>query len=412
MTRRLVIIEPNLRTVGGHCFEYVRLIAREAQAAGFELHGAFHASAGADIDAIGFPFARVFRRTPAVAQSRTGLGALAAAVMGEQATQWLRRVVLGAPSSEDDATLARAAPFADELADAIAAFAWTPADRAYFPTLFWAEAAMVAVAAHTITDRGARVSLCLRFDPPESEEARAHLREAAASAAIDWCADTDELAAAYARILDRPVRTIRIPVDLERLGRDCSLRPAPPPVRVAFIGESRREKGFHLLPDLVADLRRELGDDVRFTIQIMPGEAGADPTVTKAIERLRSSAEGVDLVYGALDQDAFHRVLAASHVLLLPYAPKAYERRSSGLLVEGLAAGLAIVAPSSESWLTRTIVGAGAEDRAFLWQAQTEAVSKALLRAIKAVASGQQILPIAAPCTVLGDAPWATSESN
>lgn len=407
MTRRLVIIEPNLKTVGGHCYDYVRLISREAIAAGFAVHGAFHASASAEIATLGFPYLRVFRRAPVAPQSRTGLGALATAVMGEPATQWLRRAVLGAPANEDDATLARAAPFADELADAIAAFAWTPTDRVYFPTLFWAEAAMVALESRAITDCGARVSVCLRFDPPESEDGRTRLRDAAAlNAAIDWCADTDELAAAYADILERPVRVIRIPVDLERLQRDCALRPAPPPVRVAFIGESRSEKGFHLLPDLVADLRRDMGDDVRFTIQVMPGEAGADAAVTKAIDRLRPSAAGVDLVYGALDQDAFHDVLAASHLLLLPYAPKAYERRSSGLLVEGLAAGLAIVTPAADSWVTRTIARNGARDSAFTYDDGDAGLCGAVLRAARAIAGGQVIAARAPSCATLPSAPW------
>ena len=407
MTRRLVIIEPNLKSVGGHCFDYARVISREAVAAGFEVHGAFHSGANADIATLGFPFVRVFRRAPVALPSGTGFGAVAATVMGERATQWVRRAVLGAPANEDDAALARAAPFADELAEAIAAFAWTPKDRVYFPTVFWAEAAIVAPGVRAVTDSGAKVSVCLRFDTPDGDDGRARLRNAAKSnAAIDWCADTDELAAAYADIFARPVRTIRIPVDLERLQRDSALRPAPSPVRVAFIGESRREKGFHLLPDLVADLRREMGDEVRFTIQIMPGDAGADATVAKATERLQSNAAGVDLVHGALDQDAFHGVLAASHVLLLPYAPKAYARRSSGLLVEGLAAGLAIVTPSADSWVTRTIARNEAGSSAFFYDDGDAGLSGAVLRATRSIAGGK-VIPARAPsCATLSSAPW------
>ncbi|KAF0182040.1 MAG: group 1 glycosyl transferase [Alphaproteobacteria bacterium] len=407
MTRRLVIIEPNLRTVGGHCFDYVRVIAREAAAAGFAVRGVFHAEAAPEIAALGIPFTRVFRRASPVPQSRTGLGGLAVAVLGEKTTQRLRRAVLGAPAGEDDATAARAAPFVDELAQAIASLDWKTGDRAYLPTLFWAEAVLAARQSHEITSRGARVSMCLRFDPPESAEGRDALRRAAMEAvAIDWCADTGELAAAYAAILGRTVRTIRIPVDLARLSEDAVQRPLPPPVRVAFIGESRREKGFHLLPDIVATVRRDADAEVRFTIQLMPGEAGADPSVTKAMARLRAGADGVDLVHGALDQDAFHGVLAASHVLLLPYAANAYARRSSGLLVEGLAAGLAIVTPAAESWITRTIACNGAETGAFTYEDGEAGLPGAVLRAVRAVAGGLVVTPRAPDCATMDAAPW------
>jgi glycosyltransferase involved in cell wall biosynthesis len=323
-------------------------------------------------------------------------------MLGEKATQRLRRAVLGAPAGEDDATVARAAPFAGELADAIASFDWKAGDRAYCPTLFWAEAVHAARQAAEITARGARVSMCLRFDPPTGADGRDALRRAAGeSAAIDWCADTDELAGAYDAILGRAVRTIRIPIDLARLGEDAARRPAPAPVRVAFIGESRREKGFHLLPDLVAAVRREA--DVRFTIQLMAGEAGADASVTKAMARLRVGADGVDLVHGALDQDGFHGVLAASHVLLLPYASDAYARRSSGLLVEGLAAGLAIVTPAADSWITRTI--ARNDAGAFTYD-DPEDLPGAVLRAVRAIAGGTIVTPRAPDCATLASAPW------
>lgn len=408
MTRRLVIVEPNLKTVGGHCFDYVRVISREAMAAGFAVDGVFHTEADAEVAALGFSFSRVFRRHSVVEESRTGLGRLATSLIGEKAANWLRQSLLGAPADEDQAALARAAPFADELAEAMASVTWTPQSRAYFPTVFWPEAALVALQSHVITDAGGQVSVCVRFDPPEHASGRAKLRDAAQSNdLIDWCSDTDELAAAYANIFDRPVRTIRIPVDLETLHQRSTERAPAPPVRVAFIGESRREKGFHLLPQLVSDVANSGASDIRFTIQLLRPEANADPAITGAVKRLESLAGArVRLVEGALDHDAFHAILASSHVLLLPYDPQSYARRSSGLLVEGLAAGLAIVSPAADSWISRTIAREGAEQNAFTFDGGAPLLADAVIRAAKAITE-KRVGPARAPsCATAPRAPW------
>lgn len=407
MTKHLVIVEPNLKTVGGHCFGYVRVISREALAAGFSVEGVFHAQASEDVAALGFPFHRVFRRAGAVDETRTGLGRLAVSLMGESAANRLRRVLLGAPIGEDEASLLRAAPFADELAEGISAVTWNSETRAYFPTVFWPEAALVALQSRAITDAGAQVSVCLRFDPPEQPSGQTQLRDAAqTNAAIDWCSDTDELAAAYAAILGRPVRTIRIPVDLDALRQRSGERAPAPPVRVAFIGESRREKGFHLLPQLVADVVNNGDADVRFTIQLLRPKSNADPVIAGAVKRLEALAgDRLHLVEGALDHDAFHAILASSHVLLLPYEPRSYARRSSGLLVEGLAAGLAIVAPGADSWMSLTIAKERAEANVFTFD-HADGLEDAVRRAARATVD-LRLSPARAPsCATVPPAPW------
>lgn len=405
MTRRLVIIEPNLRTVGGHCYDYVRVIAREAKAAGIAVEGVFHAAADDDVAALGFPFARVFHRVAATPEARTGLGKIAVALMGEGAANRLRRAVLGAPETEDDTALARVGAFGEELSVALAGVQWREGDRAYFPTVFWPEAAIAAMQAEAMTAKGAVVSVCLRFDPPDTEDAKAHLRRAAESnRAIDWCADTDELAAAYGDILGAPVRTIRIPIDLEALAAALPSRAAPPPVRIAFIGESRREKGFHLLPDVIDAVRARHGADARFLVQIL-GESGADAEVAAAARRLRAMRD-VEVMDGALDQARFQRVLTEAHVLLLPYLAGNYQRRSSSLLVEGIAAGLAMVTPAAPSWMSRTLAREGVSENAFPFAGDARACADATSRAIEAVQAGRILPPRRPHCAAEAVAPW------
>jgi hypothetical protein len=405
MTRRLAIIEPHLRSVGGHCYDYVRVIAGEALSAGMAVEGVFHAAADADVSALGFPFLRVFHAATRVAETRTGLGRMAVALMGEAAANRLRRAVLGAPGTEEETALMRAAAFGDELAEAIAGIAWRSGDRAYFPTVFWPEAAIVARQAEAITRRGAAVSVCLRFDPPQTDEAKAHLRHAAeTNRAIDWCADTDELAASYGAILGANVRAVRVPIDLDGLATALSARAPPLPVTVAFIGESRREKGFHLLPDVIEAVRQQHGEEARFLVQVL-GDTSADREIAAAARRLRAMA-GVEILSGALDQRRFQGALAAAHVLLLPYQASAYQRRSSSLLVEGIAAGLALVTPAEPSWISRTLSREKATLNAFPFAGGAAQCAEALSKAIAAVKEGRIPQPRRPDCATIAPAPW------
>ena len=123
------------------------------------------------------------------------------------------------------------------------------------------------------------------------------------------------------------------------------VRTAPPglPPHLVFAGGARAEKGYGLLPGLVA----ALAGQARFTIHAGPIGPADDPLVQRAHRRLRASAgPGLALLERPLPPEEYLALLRAADLLLLPYDAAAYGPRSSGILAEARAMGVPAVVPA------------------------------------------------------------------
>jgi glycosyltransferase involved in cell wall biosynthesis len=113
---------------------------------------------------------------------------------------------------------------------------------------------------------------------------------------------------------------------------------------VSVLGESRPEKGFRDLPaiaDAIAaapDLARRL----RLVVQNWR-PFRADGVAHDEVIAALAAQSFVEVVEGELDPDSYRARLDEADVLLLPYDPQIYDLRSSGILVEGLSRGAAVV---------------------------------------------------------------------
>ena len=244
--------------------------------------------------------------------------------------------------------LSRARAFAAEAGKLLVQLAPTARDRIFLPNLLWSEAvALTELLAHGGIAGGADIQILMRFDPPTGAVSARALARAGETAAITWLADTDELVEAYADLLHTSVVRAPVPIDGPALRQAALARSSPNPVIISALGESRREKGFLLLPDLVARvLKKDTG--VRFQIQTSLNKPGGEPGISDAIAALQDmQGPNLSLLPQELSTAEFIEVLGASHVLVMPYQPASYSRRSSGLLLHGLAAGLWVVAPES-----------------------------------------------------------------
>lgn len=146
----------------------------------------------------------------------------------------------------------------------------------------------------------------------------------------------------YEAVLDLPVAVLPHP-SLEASARQRRRTPGIAPT-VGVFGYSKQEKGFHLLPAIVAGLRA--GETApRFLIHIDHG--GEDPAVVEAEAALRAMA-GPDLrlVHGALTAEAYQALLSEADLFLLPYDPARYRGRGSGILTEAVGLGRPVAAPS------------------------------------------------------------------
>jgi glycosyltransferase involved in cell wall biosynthesis len=174
-------------------------------------------------------------------------------------------------------------------------------------------------------------------------------------------ADTDDLARQYAALspgLD--VGVIPIPHCLPPPEGPQPPR-APGPLRIVYLGDARDEKGFHLLADLVDALAGKFFPQgrARFILQGNISVAGDNPVLSHARRRLAAyPGEQVALITEQLDLAAFHDLVRSADIVLLPYDATAYARRSSGILVQALAAGRVVVVPA-QTWLARQAEAGG-----------------------------------------------------
>ena len=105
------------------------------------------------------------------------------------------------------------------------------------------------------------------------------------------------------------------------------------------------------------------------------------PVVVDGVRLLLRDDEAIEVVGSALDGESAVRLVQRNrpHVVLLPYQPRAYAQRSSGILMEALAAGLPTVVTAG-SWMQTVLERAPAEAPAGLAASPTpEELAQALL---------------------------------
>lgn len=123
---------------------------------------------------------------------------------------------------------------------------------------------------------------------------------------------------------------------------------------VSYLGDARREKGFHLLPKII-ESSIALGAKVLFEIQLnLQKAAQSDPLVVAASEQLKRLAAShqsrLRLHFGSLSDVAYYELLMTSSAVLIPYDPLAYRRRSSGIFAQAYRLGKICIVPSGTSF--------------------------------------------------------------
>ena len=171
--------------------------------------------------------------------------------------------------------------------------------------------------------------------------------------------DSAELTRQYERLETFPFHTLSIPHTYS--AQDASVGEGP--LQVTYLGDARREKGYHLLPKIVGDLKQEgLAGKLRFIFQSNYNIAGGEPEAVVARGQLESFPEPVVSLYKqALSTADYKALLLSSAITILPYDRTNYGARSSGVLVESLAAGIPAVVPAG-TWLSRQLLMAGCAD--------------------------------------------------
>jgi hypothetical protein len=159
--------------------------------------------------------------------------------------------------------------------------------------------------------------------------------------------ETDRLAEYYRRFTRAPVVTLHLPAptwaspDIA-LGRDGS------PLKLAFLGAARDEKGFHKLPELVRAIRAdaEVRDRITFDFQCAAPIIGHSRVAEDAIEQLKSFGRIVKLRDQPLSVEQYANAVNGCDAVLFPYKLSNYFARGSGIVIEAYSAGKYLVGQS------------------------------------------------------------------
>lgn len=161
--------------------------------------------------------------------------------------------------------------------------------------------------------------------------------------------DSEELTARYCEATGRRFGTL--PVPHARFSPATSRGDGP--FRILYLGDARREKGFHHLPALVKALNDLKPRRFAFSIQAHATSPSPERETIEARDELRRLSElGVTLFNRPLDPAEYRQLLGSGHLSLLPYDRSAYGSRSSGVFAESLAAGIPTIVPA-DTWMSR-----------------------------------------------------------
>jgi hypothetical protein len=349
MLSRLLVVDQSLKDYSGHHHDYSRVVIETARRAGIGVALACH-RAFPGVELAGAPVVGRFSGDRNEA-GRAGLHALARkAVVGmpEKARHLAMR---GLHRLADQARPPVPAPrFARELFAIIVNANLGATDHVFVHTLGESELLGLAEALRHGTARLPHLHILLRYDG--TEECRHAFAELGAlPPRLSFWTDTEQLAAHYRDLGCQNIGVLPIPH-----GLDASIirrRPEGAPLTLAYLGGARGDKGFHLLPDLIA----ALADDhlathrARFLIQTSYSFSREEPLMARTKRSLaRFPRSWVALIEAPLDTAAFAQALASTDLLLLPYDPETYRRRSSGLLVQAMVAGIPVIVPEG-TWL-------------------------------------------------------------
>ncbi len=175
---------------------------------------------------------------------------------------------------------------------------------------------------------------------------------------VAFYTDTDELTSRYSRGVNKLFTTLPIPISLSLT---IKKRSSGSPLIVSYLGDVREEKGIHLLPKLIANIRSKGFDeqDVQFRVQTnLPLTAVSSRAIRAKNQLTKLDGKGLQLLNGPFSSEAYNQLVSSSDIILIPYCKDSYQARSSGIFAEALAAGVPTIYPRG-TWMAKTNTSCG-----------------------------------------------------
>lgn len=367
---KFVLLDPSLHGIGGHHLEYALHVLRAAEKAGFDPWVATHRKFR-EID----KFPPHWRVLPTyqrgIYTKRRFLADGDPPLTDAPGRSWAVRLL--AAWWNDHRRAKRSSMFSRDTAALVRQLALAPGDQVFLPTV--SELELLGLAqnlANGSTSFGVDWHLQFHFpiyagyepDYPAQETSieslRRCFRKALALAAdhrIHFYTTTEGLAVQYSRLGVAQFQALPYPANPALQTSRTKTLAAASPLRIAYLGDARHEKGYQLLPQIINSMWNEFvaTNRIRFVIQSdcnfpQPAQSENNPVAESKAALARFGSEKITLVDEPLDTAAFTQQTLQCDIGLLPYDRAAYCVRCSGVLVDLLSIGIPLVVPAG-TWL-------------------------------------------------------------
>lgn len=139
--------------------------------------------------------------------------------------------------------------------------------------------------------------------------------------------------------------------------RDCNFslnkKLNPQQITFGFLGDGRFEKGLLLVLETIKFKNDFIN---KYIIQMITPRGYPDKKLIQLNEFIKEvkKRKNVNIIDGPLSPTEYLRIFKSIDVLLLPYHPKSYDARVSGIFIEGVLKGKLLIAPYN-TWLASEI---------------------------------------------------------
>lgn len=210
------------------------------------------------------------------------------------------------------------------------------------------------------------------------------------SAVSYWTTAAAPLKTAYEEVSGQPIGTLPF-VFVNKSRRIGSPGIFDSPLRLAFLGDGRQEKGFLAVLEVREQLQN-MGSALIWTLQnINPrGYSASERVRLDALLASAREASNVEFIERGLLPIEFDELLDDQQIVLLPYNPLHYDRRGSLLFVQAASSGKPVVV-SNGTWMADEVTKGRAAGLIFEYVVQdSEATTRNLCAAIIEIRANYQ----------------------
>jgi glycosyltransferase involved in cell wall biosynthesis len=343
MTGRFVLADPSLIEFSGHCYEYLASLEAELQSRDIRSIWLGNRAMKRDIMAASgaLPTFTYWCDARPVPQ-----GVDPGSSIGHQSIRRTHERQIGADLEEADKQLR-----------------FNADDVLFINTLrHWPMRGVVDWAEKIGRERAPHVVLVLHFTAypsPEHDDPSAAMYEAAFQRLegsplrdnFTLFADADELIAEYREMTKLQVYLVPIPHTTQTAGASARFK-NDDRITIAYVGEARVNKGYHLLPHLINGIQRDgLASLAHFHVQSFTHDP-TDPFYKQVMGRIDES--NVTFFPDQLDASDYHDYLASADVILAPYLLDNYYKQTSGIFAEAIGMAKATIVPRG-TWMASQV---------------------------------------------------------